>query len=385
MDWTLFHKSNLADEDIISGLAGIELLHEESPYHSLRTYFERVDIALSRLPSHHVAGALAAFSRVMYIPESLINETYTFFFGAVVRHARNRYDIQITSLEDMHLLEVDRSGMINDFVLRNALSKRLNDQILSRVATVDEALTSLERIASPSDLDANIAARHELATVSSKPAWLVLTDKALSGQSLVKDMQRFVALRHILKDPAADLPPIYICAQVAAEEAVSSIRRMIQEGEWDRVHLVTAVQLDSRLKINSDDCELFRSRSTLDLVQDLCFWFDEHIVSKDTSFDEVRRQSGSNLAFGYRGCGLLYADYRNCPTNSIPLLWYDTENKDVVLSPGTQQPWYSPPFPRVHSRRGSEKPRPKSVRWNEFLSTDGIARLRQAMWSSSDA
>ena len=114
------------------------------------------------------------------------------------------------------------------------------------------------------------------------------------------------------------------------------------------------------MKINNKDCILFESKKIHSEAINLCDWFAENILKLDPDFDIMRSKSGDNLNFGYKSCGLTLVDSKNCPTNSIPLLWYNNLDTDI-------KPKYKGPYPRVQSRKGIQKEQPVGNSWKKII------------------
>lgn len=376
MDWTSLFASPLVDEGTISGLSGLQLLQEESPYRGSDGYFRRVEKAVEQLPQKHQDAALAMFSKVFYAPRGMVEATNGFFWQQIGSRAEESSGYRPSSLDDVHIFEVDPSGLMNEFVLANGLSRRLNHSVHSRLTNVGEVLEALQTLTGDPHSEQFAAAHDSLRTVANKGVWIILSDKVLSGQSLIKDIERICALRRAIAGEDAIPPAIYVCAQFVSSVAEESFSQFLETSHELDVILLSAVRLTDEMRVNSDRCSLFGSANTLLAVRELCQWFDHQIVSKDSSFNAVREQSGGSLQFGYRECGLLFVDYRNCPTNSIPLLWYSTDDVDAAFGSDAPTRAYHGPFPRVHSRRGPETTRAASMSWSSFNSEDAIRTIR---------
>lgn len=371
MEWAKFYESELVDADVIAGLSGVESLLARSPYPNINGYFTRVERAVDVFPSEHQEGALAAFAAVTYAPQQLIDATYRHFHDALELAFEQELRRPLAGLQDIHLFEVDPSGLMNEFALKNRLSQRLNHTVLARVNSVDDILRSFDDVLSEDDVRSSEGV-DELLKIAEKPAWVVLTDKALSGQSLVKDVKRIATLREVLSKASGDPVTLYVCAQVISEDAIEGLGALHLDG----VKLFPGLVLDRRMKVSSDSCSLFLTPQILKRVRAAAQWFADTILSPDRSFDAVRKQSGDNLAFGYRASGLLFSDFRNCPTNSLPFLWYSSRTPEAEYDAEPLPPEYHGPFPRVDSRRGKEKVRRASGRWEAMQASGDLDCVR---------
>ncbi|MEU2030769.1 phosphoribosyltransferase-like protein [Nocardia amamiensis] len=381
--WRSLYSRAVAEEDLIAGLHRIELIEEFSPYRQHQVpYFTRVERSLNQLPPRFRDAALAVFANVVYLPSQLLDATFGYLWHAVIESARHAGRDVPNSFDDIHVFEVDPSGLAPRFAQLNALSGRLNADRNSRISDVQSALTALTNVLDLPDSDPGKEARHDLRLIASKKHWIVLTDKALSGQSLVGDIERFVQLRRLLNawTPQCD-PHIYVCAQVMTADAQYYLGKDTSLlPEWHEISLLHALLFDERAKVNSAECEIFATPRMHDEVRELCEWFATNLLIADRSLHTIIARSKDGMAYGYRGCGLLLADAFNTPTNSLPILWYSTVDSeaDIVDLPDECAEYHGPFF-RTHSRRGLETPRWASARWSDLHEQNEIARIVRAL------
>lgn len=358
MNWHEIYKTDLIDENLVSGIHLVELFEKDSIYHSIsRNYFSRLKESLGYLPEEFQDAALAVFSNVVYIPKQLLDQTYKYFWRDFL--SVNEIDnIDNHAIRICHFFEIDPSGMINSFCHENAISQRLHPDYFVRISDVKNAketciclMHSIKEIVDD--------AKNSLKRLFQKDHWIIFTDKALSGQSLFKDIERYIFLRELAYKSCGFKPKITIFAQIITEDALKYGKDLLENE--DKISLKYGIILNDVMKVNSDNCKLFKNRSMIIKVRELCEWFAQNILDHDTkNYDRMREKSGDNLAYGYKGCGLTLVDHSNCPTNSLPLLWYD----NLYYCDQNNLKPYQGPFPRVHSRTGPQNNEPTENGWN---------------------
>lgn len=354
-------------DHVIAGLHNVELLEGMSKYaHRTGLYFPRVVAALKQLPREHWDAALAVFGSVIYVPSSFLSASMQYLWWAVHASAESRGSRLSEGGDDILVTEVDQDGLGPEFARLNGLSARLNGSVHPRLGDVQRFRYALfDALNGTGQEQAHASAQLRLA--GSKKAWLILTDKALSGQSLLGDLRKIAYARNLTAEAIGQRPDIYVAAQISTVTAENEVTGWIQSEGVEGVTFLSAVHLDSRAQVGNPDCRLFSSE-THELVIRLCEWFDNEIVSRDLSLATFRERSSGSLALGYRRTGITLVDYRNTPTNSLPLLWFNSRDPDARYEPGASHPKYVGPFPRVHSRRGQEDSRwSESTLWEEIL------------------
>lgn len=359
--WSNFYL-NFSEEKIIANIHLIETLEHQSPYKGTHTssYFSRVTRALEMLPGEHRESALLIFGSVLYFPQLMMDTLWRFLWNEV------EYDTK-----SIQFFEVDQVG-INHFAHVNHLEGRLDTDTFVRVCNVNELLTlfiALDNTRSEIKTDA----RDRLKALAGKRRWYILTDKVLSGQSLANDLNRYIRAANILQQAFDSEIEIYVMAQIITNDAVTYIEKICNLQSRSNVTILSGLALDSVLKLNSSNCILIRNSKLLESVRSTCEWFSETYLALDPELLRMREKSGDNLAYGYRGCGLTFTDWSNCPTNSIPLLWYDSS---AGRRRGAQIPLYIGPFPRTHSRRGDQTTPTPSNYWDKIDDAQTINKLK---------
>lgn len=355
MNWSQIFDREIVNENPVLGINTVELLEKYSPYLSLNSnYFTRIKDSMDYIPNEFKDAALAVFSNVIYIPNDFINATYL-YFGSKFKE-KHKYNTSEKIGENSHVFEVDPSGLKSKFFQMNSINQRLHPDYYARVDDVTAIARTLNDLFH-TDNDVISNAKKEILKIGKKRHWIILTDKSLSGQSLINDIERYLLFRDITKELTGNVPFLEVKAQIITQDAVNSFNKVFED--IDKVNLEYTIYFSNEMKVNSENCELFKLKSTHKKVQDLCFWLSNEVMSTDTRFNTMREKSGDDLVFGYKKGGLTLVDYTNCPTNSIPLLWYSNIESTNKIK-------YKGPFPRVQSRLGVQLEHPVGNVWRKI-------------------
>lgn len=378
---TLSRNSGTLDIDrVVAGLHNVEMLEGMSSYsHRAGLYFPKVVEALKGLPREHWDAALAVFGAVVYVPEPFLSSAMQYLWWAVRSSVERDGSALAQDASEVLVMEVDQDGLVPDFARLNRLSARLNGEMhprLNDVQRIRGALTDVLR-GDPAEREHAVG---QLRLSSQKRAWIVLTDKALSGQSLLGDLGKVLFLRDLVAEWSGHRPKIFVAAQIITSAAEDAVAAWVDEKDVAEFELVSAIRLDDRARVSSESCRLFRDESTRLAVVQLCEWFDSEVVAKDLSLAAFRERSDHSLALGYKQTGVTLVDYRNTPTNSLPLLWFNSEDQSAVYANEKARRRYVGPFPRVHSRRGPESPRwSESTRWAGLMTSESRAEVLKGL------
>lgn len=352
-------ESNFLDKEcIISKLNLLQKIERTDPYHTNYTLQERIQNSLECLPEKYRKYALALFANTLYFPSS--------FSNSVLEHMLNllsfEFDIKREELGSKCLiLEQDPTGIINAFLRTNHIDGRLDknkfqrtQQVKTFVATsvINSCHPGLSEEAKGDCDDPLDRLRIEnVLPFLDRDYWIVLIDNALSGTSLFSDIDLLMRLsKRYEKKPKK----IILLIRTFTTQAADVIKEKFCDELNDLLIFRYGLLLDNRFVIRegNSDCILFKDEDTLSGVIDVCNWLsgqdffknDPRIKDHSRNSCDSRKVKGfdptGSLSFGFKGCGLTFVTSENCPSDSLPLLWFD--------KPGE----YTSPFPRVLSRLG---------------------------------
>lgn len=335
-------------EDIVAKVHSIHELEKLDPYRDFRPrYWQRIKAALAGIPPQHKFAALALFANVVYVSRELMDEAMRKVCRDVTRGAVD----QGFALNDVHLFTVDDPGLVEIFYDAGGAigwKGRLDATVQRDIRRVSSLLDRLLEL--PHATDQN---REQLRELFRRKIWVVLTDNSFSGGSLVSDLQRLNRLRSIF-----DMFPVnvFVASEIITDQALQGVTAHLLPG--DAVHY--GLRFDDRFAISNEACALFNRPETLQSVRQLCEWFgaqffdDEYSGTLLPTLKKHRARGGrSNFSYGWYDGGYTIVTYRNCPTNSVPLLWYPSEGetmRQIDLLDPNESVNYSPPFKRLDSR-----------------------------------
>lgn len=358
-------------EDLVAKLNLIEALESRSHYKvSGAPYFTRIQASLAQLENlsadvrpEWIQAALVLFANVTYLPQDLLQQSWRSLYLDLDRLIPGGMGPQ--PLSRMHLLENDPSGMAGLFCHVNRLEGRLDAQTIARIEGVDKIADLLLGLANPVTAD---HCAHVLRGLLVKSNWVLLVDKTLSGHSLRGDLERLIFVANRGTELGYPLPRIWVLAQVATKQAFEAVADLVESFTGD-IELHAAVNFGPSDSLSATGSNLIRTPAIRDAARELCMWFAEHVIAQDRGLDRMRARSGDGLAFGYRNCGLALADHDNCPTDSLPLLWYAGKPAN-----------YQGPYPRVHSRIGDQSSEKSQDKWR-VLTNGSLAANLEALKS----
>lgn len=331
-----FEEEFLEQEDIISKLHLLIELEKSDPYANRDTYLtpleERICTSLGYLPHEHRPYVLALFANTLYFPRS--------FSQSVLNHLMNCFlaDTGIPK-EDLGkrclILEQDPTGIINEFLRHNAVAGRLDKQVFQRTQQIKEFVTLASQ---PIDENSKNDDLKNIKKFLDREYWVIMADNSLSGTSLKRDFERLIELAEKEKKN----PKFVLLIRTLGAKARELIKNEFKSKLGNQLALIYGMLLDERYVINEDNkknCKLFNREKTLEGVINACKWLtgqEEYI--NDSKIEQHKHDSFDDMVFGFRKCGLTFVSSENCPSDSLPLLWYS--NPKIYISP----------FPRVLSR-----------------------------------
>jgi hypothetical protein len=364
--WENIDAQVIASEDLVSKIHTIELLEQLSPFRGhTDQFFQRVWRSIDDLQRYPevkpewLTAALVVFGNALYFPQALLDDAWRSLYIEMVQAERSG----LTPDEfDFQIFENDPSGMGPAFCHLNRLQGRLDYERYPRVASTDELADLLLDFLNPlKRADAAVTARR----LFSKHVWAILVDKTLSGHSLSSDIDRLLCAYKLACRAGRTPPRIVVLCQVMTDAAERILVKTISEA-CERYTIIgdppvkyhRAIFLDRRHNITAEDTALINDKRLIRHIRDLSRWFASSFIARDRDFDRMRERSGDDLRFGYRGCGLTISDYDNCPTDSLPLLWYLSETDPAP---------YRGPYVRIHSRIGPQLTSRSIDKWNSIL------------------
>ncbi|WP_245156149.1 hypothetical protein [Nocardioides sp. 503] len=362
--WTALDPVSLTQENVVAKINLLERLEVRSPYgDSGISPWERIKRSLRMLepllPEQHrqewLRAALVIFANVKYVPSNMLEATWKSLYFDLVNSRRfglGRENVPV--LHQIHLFQNDPGRLANEFCHVNGLQGRLDTGTSARIEGTERLVDQL--LTSRPDTDDG------LRLLFSKPFWVLLADKALSGHSLRGDLEKLVTIRSWM--PEESRPSIFVLCQVLTEQAQQSIADLTA---LDGVALHSGLYFPLSENLSFPNSSLIRTESIRRDARRLCQWFAEHVMGDDPQLDRMRQRSGDRLEFGYRNCGLTFVDHENCATDALPLLWYQSR--------GGSPRHYAGPYLRVHSRIGDQAVEATGSKWETLSRGDGLARV----------
>jgi hypothetical protein len=344
----------IEEEMIIPKINSIVDLERIDPYPYVSdNYWTRIKKSLNyietltRSTGHqdYLFAALALFANVLYIPTSILIDVWRYHLWQL----KKEYSLDKDNIMDKALLLAEDFHLVIDFLHYNNISGRLDTDKQPRTPRIGDIAayillyTCLSRMKVSENkndsLNKLVCKLKDLKEILDRDYWILLVDNSLSGTSLKSELEKICKLRDLINQDAN----IIVLVQIITSDALKVIECLIKQSN---INLIKGIYLDNKFKINSEECELFNKHETREKVQELCKWFDKEILSndkiygKDGQWKDFRSENG--FAYGFHDSGLTLVTL-NCPSNSIPLLWYN--NPDVYVGP----------YPRVESRMSQQK------------------------------
>ena len=333
--------SFIEEEEIVSKFQMIEFLERHfAPYrHSGGVhYFSRVQKTLEKIPSRYHNCAFALFANAIYLPEPLLDKSWTYLLDELNRRLALP---EIEVIQGSMLFEIDGGSSVYRFIQENNIKGRLDISRFPRgIQTIDQLIDEMCQLVSKKDGYEDL--KQDIKTVLAKKYWILLSDNALSGTSISGDIEKATEVFKLLGESFIS-PRVLPLVQVCTEDAEGKIDSIIKtEPNYSIEKPIIAFRFDSRFKItkqNESNCRLFLKKETLHEVLELCEWFAQNTFFKDDpELEKTKQLSGDDMRYGFKAGGWTIVT-PNCPENSLPLLWY--RGRD-----------FCGPFPRVRSRIG---------------------------------
>lgn len=351
----------LEEENIIAKLQLVMQLERASPYAKGSVFdplSDRMLRSLRSIPEEFQQYVLALFANTFYCTEQFSTTIMLHLYNTMLYEFKIKQD---EFAEKCLVLEVDPTGMINEFLRLNKVQGRLDKKLFPREQQLDSFVNKMILKRGFDDLSTRSNDIKNTIEVIKKEAkfeddshqlekefWVVLTDNVLSGTSLCSAIKRLILLSKSCKKS----PTIIILIRTLSDHAKKQfndddeIKQKINENKivikWG---LMLKEEYTIRENYSSKEdgrkvkCQLFKNSETISQIIKASEW----LISKDEYKNDPFlidhfNTSGDDLKLGFKQCGLTYVSAENCPSNSLPLLWYKNDN------------CYIAPFPRVLSR-----------------------------------
>lgn len=338
-------------EEIVSKLQLLALLERSDPYPVSGIgnipLMDRIERSLRFIPKEHRNGALALFANTIYLPRKFSLSVLMYLFTQTLQDIGCQKE---EFVKDALFLEVDPTGIVNDFLRCNEIHGRLDKDKFPRTQQVESFVLLANRERADNLFKDENGKPLEVGVCGwlDKKYWVILSDNVLSGTSMKSDIERIIKLANDTGKTPYFILLLRVLTTRARERIESEVKALF---DVNRITLKAGLLLDDRFVINDSDrtgrtCGLFNDSDTYEAVLQACEWLAATKEYKeDEKLGDHKKRSatecpGDDLRYGFKRCGLTLVTSENCPSNSLPLLWY--KNQQI----------YIPPFPRVLSRVG---------------------------------
>jgi hypothetical protein len=347
----------LDKEDIIAKIQYLERVthrHPYKPWEDKTTSFStRVTAAINKLPEEYRKAGLALFANIIYLPEPILDEAWREVIFSLEKLYNNKSTLQFS---DNLYFSVDNPGLITEFSHLARIECREDHDVNPDFSTISDLIESLYNILNVKETSTNIA---DIYTLMKKKNWVILSDNSISGGSLLSDLKKLLKIRDILfpsglvpsfvhDDIGFTIPEIYVAIQITTEQALASLKDIIPID-----NVVYGLKFNDDVRIISDKCKLFYSEDTLKEVRKLCEWFGNQCFRNQYSTKykkrievHVKKGGKDNYSYGWLDCGYTIVTQENAISNSIPLIYFDSD----TLPKENSMNGYVSPFQRVESR-----------------------------------
>lgn len=362
--WSSLRSTIVDGENIVAKTRLLSKLDAIDRYRNSReSFIKRVSRSLGQLASHPdvsdrwVESALCAFAATTYLPNELLRSSIRYLYMRVCKHILDEGDPNVA----FHVFSNDPGALAEDFFRINEIQGRLDQDKFVRIDGVEQLGRALIDAGMP-ESPLHDQAIQRLGMLTERKVWVVLVDQTLSGHSLLSDLERIAWFNDQVRVHLGRSAKIVVCAQIATKTALLAVRRsqalnaLLRDGS---LAIEYAIGLGHEYNLSDRRCNLISDGTIRKDLLELCSWFAEEFIADDEDLARMRRKSGDHLPFGYRSAGLLLARQDNCPTDSIPILWY--------VGKGRGNFDYTGPFPRVHSRIGEQTIEQTSDTWKSLI------------------
>lgn len=367
--WSTITDTLLTDSKVVANSRLLSIIDDNDRYRNVvDSVNQRIFNALNALSQHPdvkrrwLTAALIALSGTLYFPREMLNSTVRYLHTKVLEQLSQRK----LDPNGFHVFANDPGALLEDYFRLNEIHGRLDQDKHARIKGVEDLGRSL------ADLQHRLQSQRQtssqqLKMVLNRQVWVMLVDQSLSGHSLIGDLEKILWLLGIRKDTRDDKSVIIVLCQVLTSTALRALKKVPEIKEainGEELIIESAIFLDDSYSIVCPPSIQVQDPRVLGDLHELCEWFSLEYIREDARLSRMRRKSHDDLQFGYRKAGLLIARQENCPTDSLPILWYD--------GVGRQGFHYKGPFPRVHSRIDEQKVENTADLWEQLQESDEI-------------
>ncbi len=365
--WSTISSEKVDHSELVARSRLLSIIEDTDKYNnSHASISQRIREALENLQAHPevksewLDAALIAFGSTIYFPTKMLRATLQYLFLKLEEEIGSDRAPNQNIIEKFHLFTNDPGALNEEFFRRNGVHGRLDQDKHARVGGVADLGSRVADLLHklPTKIE---NARAELGMIFDRNVWVLLADQSLSGHSLEGDLEKLLWIMNIVEEIDPRQRKIVALCQVMTNTAH---RNLMKNGEIKRairsgvVTLHSAIFLGEEHNVLSSECIQTMNENTRSSLLELCRWFAQEYIVEDKRYGRMLRKSGDNLEYGYRRAGLLIARQENCPTDSLPILWYEGTGKAGIS--------YQGPYPRVNSRIDEQKNERTGNQWDEI-------------------
>ncbi len=150
----------------------------------------------------------------------------------------------------------------------------------------------------------------------SKKYLVLLTDFCGSGKTVTNDILRVIN--------NYNFKSVFLLSYIICEDTINELSKMGKKS--DKLEIVYGLFLDSKVNCLKEGSIIF-SKSERDNIWHLC---DQYFPKLEGHPDV--KTSGDEVKYGYRRTGILLVLHRNCPNNTLPVIWAENEDWNGLFS-----------------------------------------------------
>lgn len=371
--WSTMTSSQFDHSELVSKTRLLSIIEDTDKYNGAHASIsQRIREALNDLQSHPdvkpewLDAALVAFGSTLYFPTEMLKSTLRYLFLKLEDEISSTQENVENIIEQFHLFTNDPGALNEQFFRHNGIHGRLDQDKHARVGGVADLGSRVADLLHQLPMKIENA-RAELKMIFDRKVWVLIADQSLSGHSLEGDLDKLLWMLQIVESCDPQNRKIITLCQVMTNTAQrnllnnSKIKQAIRDGQ---IKVDAAIYLGEEHCVLSPECGQTMNERTRQALLELCRWFAAEYIVEDSRYGRMLRKSGDDLEYGYRRAGLLISRQENCPTDSLPILWYEGTGKAGV--------GYRGPYPRVNSRIDDQKIERTGNQWDEIRQDERI-------------